>query len=208
VRACESPPSPNRPGCSRAITRSNAPTAEHCTRPARGLRSVGACNSPPSGRAGDSQSQKAESCSAPRPLRSKPGVRYIARGADRGPAGRPRQGEPHGRARREAAPPPSEGRGRFDSVPGRSYQPPSQLVVSALGSGSARTGLGRSVSMGNHRLLAPSASVRRLELVAIWPECPVVAIARTFRWPLRLARRRMPPGSLTLRLVEAPGAML
>src|SRR5829696_7467871 len=58
------------------------------------------------------------------------------------------------------------------------------------------------------RVVVPSLSVRRFELVAVLPEGPVEATARTLSRPVRSARRLAPLGSFTLIVREAPGATL
>jgi hypothetical protein len=51
-----------------------------------------------------------------------------------------------------------------------------------------------------------NASVSRRELCAVLPEAPVEASARTLRRPPGPARRLLPVASLTLTVLEAPGA--
>jgi hypothetical protein len=57
-----------------------------------------------------------------------------------------------------------------------------------------------------YRERLPRARISRRELSAILPEAPVEATARTLRWPLRSARRLPPLASLTLRVLDVPGA--
>src|SRR3954453_15295531 len=67
-------------------------------------------------------------------------------------------------------------------------------------------GWGRGRSGAHYRRVVPSESRTRRELEATLAPEPVVATARTSRWPLRLARRWTPVGSFTFSVFEAPGA--